>query len=259
MIANHFREHCREIAHWVDWSQTCDQFMAGDPQAEVRGIAVTWLATNARLRRAHELGLNFVISHEGAFYTQYQGTPTGDRHHAEKRRLIEELDITLLRCHDTWDRMPDVGIPDAWARFLGFDSEPRPVESFYKLCLVGPATAGALAETVLTRVRDLGQQTVGLIGGRDTEVSRMAVGTGAITRLAEMAKLGADCVLATDDGLSTTAGGLWSLDLEIPVLVVNHATAELPGMMALAGYIEEQFPGVPVTYLPGEFPYDAVS
>ena len=258
MIANDFREHCRKAAHWVDWSKTCDQFMAGEPEAEVTGIAVTWLATNARLREAHELGLNFVISHEGAFYPQYEGTPTGDRHHEEKRRLIEDLGITLLRCHDTWDRMPEVGIPDAWARFLGFESEPRPVESFYRLCLVGDTTVGALAEAVLVRVRELGQLTVGLIGDPATAVSRMAVGTGAITRLGEMAKLRADCVLATDDGLSTTASGLWSLDLGIPVLVVNHATAELPGMMAMVGYIEQHFPGVPVEYLPGEFPYPVV-
>lgn len=259
MTPNDFREHCREVGHWVDWSRTCDQFMAGDPGAEVRGIAVTWLATNARLREASDLGLNFVVAHEGAFYPSYQGTPTGDRHHAGKRRLIEDLGITLLRCHDTWDRMPEVGIPDAWATFLGYESEPRPVESFYKVCLVGDTTAEALAETVLSRVRSLGQQTVGLIGDPGAAVSRMTVGTGAITRLGEMAELGADCILATDDGLSTTAGGLWSLDLGIPVLVVNHATAELPGMMAMVGYIEQHFPGVPVTYLPGEFPCPVVS
>ena len=82
----------------------------------------------------------------------------------------------------------------------------------------------------------------------------MAVGTGAITRLDEMAELGADIILATDDGIQTTSSGLWSLDLDIPVLVVGHATAELPGMEARAGYVRERFPGVPVEYLPGEFP-----
>ena len=252
--ASDFRAHCKTVAHWVDWSKTCDQFMAGDPGGDVKGIAVTWLATNRRLREAAEMGLNFVIAHEGAFYPQYANTPSGDRHHAEKRQLIEDLGVTLFRCHDTWDRMPDVGIPDAWARFLGFDTEPRPVESFYRICLVGDMTLEQLAGRVLERTRELGQEALRIVGDAVTNVSRMAVGTGAITRLAEMHGLKPDVILATDDGISTTASGLWASDLGIPLIVVNHATAELPGMMAMVGYIQEQFPGVPVRYLPGDFP-----
>jgi len=254
MKASDFLAHCRHVAHWVNWDKTCDQFMAGDPDAEVRGIAVTWLATNNRLREAAERGLNFVIAHEGAFYPQYANTPSGDRHHAEKRQLVEERGITLLRCHDTWDRMPDVGIPDAWAQFLGFETEPRPVGSFYRICLVGDLTLEQLARCVLERTRGLGQEALRIVGEPSTRASRMAVGTGAITRLAEMHELRPDVILATDDGISTTASGLWSSDLGIPLIVVNHATTELPGMMAMVGYIEKRFPNIPVTYLPGDFP-----
>ena len=103
-------------------------------------------------------------------------------------------------------------------------------------------------------MRPLDEQAVRVVGDPAAKVSRMAVGTGAITRLAEMHALAPDVVLATDDGISTTAAGLWSLDLGIPMLVVNHATAELPGMMALVGYVERHFPGIPAQYLPGEFP-----
>ena len=254
MRARDFLDHCRQIAHWVDWEDTRDQFMAGDPDAEVRGIATTWLATNAVLREAASQGLNFVIAHEGAFYPTYQDTPSGERHHKGKRGAIEELGITLMRCHDTWDRMPDVGIPDAWAQFLGFPAESRPVESFHKVCLVGDRTLDDVAGLVLGKVRPLGEEAVRVVGDPEARVGRMAVGTGAITRLPEMHALGADVALVTDDGVSTTAAGLWSLDLGIPLLVVNHATAELPGMMAMVGYIEQQFPGVPVRYLPCGFP-----
>ena len=132
--------------------------------------------------------------------------------------------------------MPDVGIPDAWTTFLGFPSEPRPVDSFYRLCHVGSCSLQDAAECVLDRVKSLGQHTVQMVGDADTPVSRMAVGTGAITRLPEMFELGPDLLLVTDDGISSTASGLWSLDLGVPMLIVNHATAELPGMMAMVGY-----------------------
>ena len=188
----------------------------------------------------------------------YQGTESGDRHHAQKRRLIDELGLTLMRCHDTWDRMPEVGIPDAWTDFLGFPAEPRPVKSFHRICLVDGRTVEEVARAVLERVRTLGQETVGVVGDRRARVHRLAVGTGAITRLPAMHELGADIVLATDDGISTTSGGLWSLDLGVPMLVVNHATAEVPGMQAMVGYIRRHFPGVPVEYLDCGFPYPVV-
>jgi putative NIF3 family GTP cyclohydrolase 1 type 2 len=259
MKAVEFRRHCEQVAHWVDWSKTVDQFMHGDPEVDVRGIATTWLATNACLREAARRGLNFVIAHEGAFYPQYSGTPSGDRHHAQKRHLLDELGLTLLRCHDTWDRMPEVGIPDAWTTFLGFPAEPRPVESFYRICLVEGRTVEEVAQAVLERVRPLGQETVGFVGDRRARVHRLAVGTGAITRLPAMHALGADIILATDDGISTTSSGLWALDLGVPMLVVNHATAEVPGMQAMVGYIRQHFPGVPVAYLDSGFPYPVVT
>lgn len=254
MRAGDFLEHCRQVAHWVNWDKTVDAFMAGNPEARVHGIATTWLATNARLCDAAQKGLNFVIAHEGAFYPTYAASELGRRHHAEKRALIEGLGLTLMRCHDTWDRMPGVGIPDAWAAWLGFPSEPRPAESFYKVCLVEGRTLDQLACEVLAKVRPLGQERIEVMGDPERPVRRMAVGTGAITRLDKMAALGADVILATDDGIHTTDSGLWSWDLGIPVLVVGHATAELPGMQAMVGYLREQFPGVPVEYLPGEFP-----
>jgi len=246
------------VANWVDWDKTVDQFMHGDPEAEVKGIAVTWLATDAIIREAAQLGLSFVISHEGAFYPQFEDSGSGRRHHAAKHELMDDLGITLMRCHDTWDRMPEYGIPDAWADFLGFPVEPRPVESFYKVCDVAGLTVQGVAKAVLDKVRPLGETMVRVMGDIQKRVSRLAGGTGAISRLAAMHELGADVLLATDDGIQTTAGGLWSLDLDIPVLIVNHATAELPGMIALARYLEQQFPGVPVKYLPGGFPCPVV-
>ena len=42
------------------------------------------------------------------------------------------------------------------------------------------------------------------------------------------------------------------------MLVVNHATAEVPGMQAMVGYIGQHFPGVPVEYLDSGFPYPVV-
>ena len=111
------------------------------------------------------------------------------------------------------------------------------------------------ANRILEKVRPLGQDTVLMLGDRHKRVGRMAVGTGAITHLPSMYELNADLILATDDGINFWDGGLWAVDLGIPLLIVNHATAEKPGIQAMAGYLGKKFPGVRVGYLDVEFPY----
>jgi putative NIF3 family GTP cyclohydrolase 1 type 2 len=166
--------------------------------------------------------------------------------------------MTLLRCHDTWDRMPEFGIPDAWARFLGFSSEERPVESFYKTCLLDSITVKRAAELIAERVRVLGQEVVLVFGDQDRIVNRMVVGTGAITRFPRMYELKPDLILATDDGMKSYAGWLWAADLDIPIIIVNHATSEKPGMMAMVEYLGTVFDDVPIEYIDVGAPYTAV-
>lgn len=249
-----FLEHCRGVGIWVNWADTKDVVLHGDPDRETERVAVTWLATDAVLKKASENGCGLVVSHEGAFYPSFQGTPSEDKHLTEKRRLMDDLGITLVRCHDTWDRMPDWGVCDRWAEYLEYPAEPRPVESFYRMCRIPDLTVEQVGRGLLKKVRPLGQNAVGLIGRGDKRIKQMVVGTGAISRLPDMYEVGADLILATDDGIHSTYCGLWSLDLDVPVLVVNHATAELPGMMALADYIQETFTGVEATYIPCGFP-----
>lgn len=258
MKAREVLEHFRGVGTWVDWIGTCDQFLHGDPEAQVTGIAVAWIPTNEAIRRAAQMGCSLFITHEPAFYPGYEHTATGERLIQAKKDLLDESGITLMRCHDTWDRLPDVGIPDAWAAFLGFETEARPVECYYRTCLVGDLTVEDLARRILRKVRGLGQDTVLIFGDRARKVKRMAVGTGAITYLPHMHELNPDAILATDDGINSYTGGLWAADLDIPLLVVNHATAEKPGMQAMAKYLMQAFPGVSAEYVDVEFPYTSV-
>jgi aminopeptidase C len=98
-----------------------------------------------------------------------------------------------------------------------------------------------------------------VFGDKSKRVRRLVVGTGAITFLPSMYDLKANAILATDDGMNSWNGGLWSADLGVPVLVVNHATAEKPGMQAMAGYLGKVFPGTPVEYVDVELPYSTIT
>lgn len=45
MEAKQVMEHFREVGTWVNWEETCDQFLHGNPNVEVKGIAMAWIAT----------------------------------------------------------------------------------------------------------------------------------------------------------------------------------------------------------------------
>src|SRR5260370_934516 len=53
----------------IPWmQQTVDTFKAGNPETEVKGIAVTMMATLDVLQRAAAAGQNLVIHHEPTFF-----------------------------------------------------------------------------------------------------------------------------------------------------------------------------------------------
>ena len=263
MKAIRLMEHFQEVGTWVNWDKTCDKFLHGDPGTEVKGIATTWMATKKVVEQAAAKDLDLIISHEPLFFGSgpphgLGGTLAGDKIMAQKRALLDQSGITVMRCHDVWDRIPGFGIPDAWAEFLGFPTEPRPLESFNKVCLTGTMTLEEVGRRVLEKVKQLGQDWVLLFGDRKKAIKRMAVGTGAITRLPEMLELDIDLALLTDDGMNTWMGGYFSADSGFPLLIVNHATSEKPGMRKMAGYLKGIFPDLPVEYIDVEFPWRLV-
>nr|MDO8108647.1 Nif3-like dinuclear metal center hexameric protein [Candidatus Sigynarchaeota archaeon] len=111
---------------------------------------------------------------------------------------------------------------------------------------VKPVPFDDLARRILKRVRMLGQDVVHVIGDPGKKVSRIALGTGAITNYRQMHQLGADVLLLTDDGTRLWESAQWSEDTGVPVIIVNHATAEEPGVRELARYVQRTFLHVPV-------------
>jgi putative NIF3 family GTP cyclohydrolase 1 type 2 len=238
---------------WVDWEDTTDGFVAGDPGEDVRRIGVMWMGTRAALQEALARGCNLCVVHEPVYFAgQGEGEVmlrfVGMR---EKQAWIERQGLSILRCHDLWDQMPGIGIPDSWAGTLGL-SQPILADGFDRVFRLEGEMAGSIAQRVAAAVRPLGQEAVELLGDPERPVRRLALGTGAITRFTRFVeRYGADMAICTDDGFTYWREGGVALDLGVPVVVVNHVVSELPGMQSLARYLAERFPGVPVEYIGG--------
>jgi putative NIF3 family GTP cyclohydrolase 1 type 2 len=203
------------------------------------------------LERAHELGCNLFITHEPTFFSGHDDEEQIFRFPGvrAKRRWIEECGLVVLRCHDVWDQLPGIGIPDSWAELLGF-RQPIAAEGYYRLFDVRGQTARAIALRVAQRTKEFGQDAVEVVGPLDTAVSRLAIGTGAITPFPHfLDAFQADAAICTDDGFTYWHAGALAIDLGIPVIVVNHAVSELHGMRLLAAHLAQRFPSVPVHHI----------
>jgi putative NIF3 family GTP cyclohydrolase 1 type 2 len=241
-------EYLKETAYWNNWSQTVDGFLWGNPDQELTGIAVCWCSKRPQIQDALDRGCNLYITHEPlysyAHHNQYEHPLE-----AEKTKVLRESRIVVYRCHDVLDMFPEIGIPDSWAKLLGLQGPPASTRNYYRSYdLKEGTTARSLAEELLSKVAEVGQEVIHIVGPEDKEASRVVVGTGAITNFRVMAQMG-DLLIITDDGTRLWESAQWSVDTGTPMIVVNHATAEEPGLKALAGHLSDNL-DVPVHFIP---------
>ncbi len=245
---------------WVNPERTVDTFKAGDPSLVVKGIAVAWMSYFDSLRKARELGCNLFITHEPTYYnhTDQDESVFAFEIAREKRAFLQQSGMALIRCHDVWDRVDRIGIRDAWAAFLGLENEvettppvdPSKGRPYCGVYQIPSLTAGEFAQKVAAKVAPLGQEAVQLVGPADKQIRTVAVGTGAATPFGHMFKdLKADLAVCSDDGFNFWRDGSMAIDMQYPVVVVNHACSEEVGMKRLAEHLSEKFPQTTVRHI----------
>jgi len=252
MNTNDIREHLLSKAPWVDRSKTVDTVKAGDPTREVRTVAVGWIACIENLRAAVELGADLFVTHEPTFWEhgpieeKFRTVPPG----LAKQRLLDESHLVVLRCHDTWDSWPGIGIRDSWASWLGLTQiaaeGEHPWHAAYE---IEPTPLRDFARHVAKRAAALGEDSVRVMGDGDRIVCRPAVGVGCGGPDKDMIDRGADVLIVCYDG-----AGYWNTrqrlgELGAAVLCVEHGTSEIPGMQNLAAYLRQTFGDLTVHHL----------
>jgi len=234
--------------------RTCDGFKFGSPQAAVTGIATMWMAVPENIRRAAELGCNLIITHEPTFYNHWDDTEgfAEDRAYRDKVALLEKTAMTVIRIHDLWDRFPEFGIHDSWARRLGLSNVVDRDEK-HTLFEIEPATLGDFAHRVKDR---MGVAGVRFAGPAEKLVRYVTLGVGAwggIGNLKACMKLGTDVFVTGETVEWQTVR--FALESDLAMVVVGHNNSEEFGMQAMAEFLSRKFPELHVEYVPTADPY----
>lgn len=261
MNAIDIHQHFMSMADWLNPAQTVDKIIIGDPEREISKTAVTWISSFSAIRAAVNQGCQMLITHEPTFWshtnelessTQWQPGSLIYDIGTRKKQFIEANGLVILRLHDTWDRMPGIGIPWAWANFLEFG--PRPTQ----ICELGcqhrydmePVSLDDLARHIASKTATIGESHVEVVGDGGMMVSKIGLGTGCICHIHVYREMGCDVSVIVDDGTYYWHDIQMAADDDHPIICVNHATAEEPGMVTLTKYVNDTFPGVTAVHLP---------
>ena len=254
MKVKDINEYFLSRADWVDRSRTVDCVKAGgDPEEDVDRCVVAWIPSFEALRIAAQKGVKLFITHEPTYYGHWDSDPEGSPGAKAKFEFVKKHHITVLRNHDAWDRWPEVGIPWAWADFLGLGNQPAAIgaNGYQHRYDIQPVSFGAFAERVAARTAAIGEPVVEINGDLKQPVSKIGIGTGCGCDVVEyIEKMGCDCCIVCDDGSTSYGSVLYATDKRVPVICVNHCTSEEPGMVSMVKYINEKIDGLTAEHIP---------
>ena len=235
---------------WVNWNQSRDIVLFGETNYEINKIGICWMMTNKALAKAIKEKVNFIITHETAFYEAATAPRRLFYESAQKKKeLLKQNNICLYRCHDVWDKIPKVGIADVWSKVIDLPFEPRELTSYNSYAKFSPMSIQEIALKISKALTPYGQDCVQIYGDPKRLITSLVIGTGAAIDINTMLQPGVDAVVISEDGSLTTQDVQYCLDNDIGVIRVNHAQSEIPGMHSMVAYLQEKFL-LDVIYLP---------
>ena len=234
---------------------TVDTLKFGDPNMEVKGIAVTFMATQQVIEQAISLGINLLITHEAIFYSHMDNIEIVEESevYLKKRRLIEESGIAIYRIHDYIHKYQPDGIMVGLIKELGWEKYVEKHLPTSTIVNIPSRSVREIAEYIKEKLRIKFVRTVGDLEGKCTRIGLLAGyrGGGALS-----------IPLYDNEDLDLIISGEGP-EWETPefvrdavyqgkrktLMVLGHAESEASGMKYLAECMKTIFPGIPVHFI----------
>ena len=154
---------------------TCDIVQYGDPDKECTGVVTTCAPTAAVIKKAAELGYNFVLGHEPLFFDGWDKTDwlADDQTFLAKKKLLDETGIVVYRDHDHMHAQRPDGIFSGLTKKLGWEKY-LVTDGYMPGCIYEfPATTVAAVADHLAQTLHIDGMRI--VGDPDMEVTRAGV------------------------------------------------------------------------------------
>jgi putative NIF3 family GTP cyclohydrolase 1 type 2 len=242
---------------------TVDRLIVGDPNQEVRGIGVTFMATADVIRRAAARGINTIITHEPSFFTHNDRIEWAAENPVVqgKLRLIADTGIAIMRFHDyTHALKPDL-IYEGMIREMGWETYVSAGDQ-HIFDLPG-WSIGELARNLKAK---LGIPRIRLVGNEHTFCKRagfflgaLSLGYGPEEVLSQLMQTENLDVLLCGEMLEWTtcayARDAGFLGINRALLILGHNRSEEGGMKQLVPWLKPLCGGLPIQFVEAGDPF----
>ncbi len=247
----------------IDENTTRDKVLYGDTDKECTGIVTTIYPSINVIKKAHQLGANFIISHEACFWNHGDHTDWlyDNNTFQYKKQLLDETGITVWRDHDyihsgVWHdgRYVD-GIFFGLTKELGWLDYVQGDTARPHLYKIPKTPVQDLAQYVMEKLNLNGLKTMGDMEGTSEIVYIPGHIIGGVDNkeLSTIEENNVDTVLAMEITDFTVA--IYVRDSAMAgrnkrVLAAGHFNIEEPGMKWLAEeHLPDLLPGIDINFV----------
>ena len=232
---------------------------AGDADAELHGMVVSFAPSLNVLRKAAASSRNLILSDAHPFYLYdivwstvaskpepVLASPIA----AVKRKLIEENKLAVVRLRTAWEsKMPRVG-PEALAAHLGWTHEAaNSAAADFVVCSIPRTTLDALTEAIRNRAQ---LQGLRVVGTSNQPIARIAVANGMVSpaKIGRMlADPAVDAIVAGE--VIEWEGGPYMEDViasgrAAGLILIGYAASQEPLTPRVASWARSVLPNLPI-------------
>lgn len=256
----------QEMCLGAKFEKTCDIISIGNKDNRVSGIVTTFMATFDVIKKATQLGANFIITHEPTWFTGDDRIDwcENDSIYIAKKKYIEENNITIWRLHDHMHIGSDVDyIYEGLIEKLGWREYLRMDEASPWIYEIPTITLGELCQFFKQK---LAMETIQIIGNPKMPIKRVGilVGGGSLGLGVEempmqvMERNNLDLIIAgdiTEWTICAYINDAYQMGFNRAMLTLGHERSEEAGMEYLAKWLKTKIDNMPITFVDAKEPF----
>jgi putative NIF3 family GTP cyclohydrolase 1 type 2 len=231
---------------------TVDTLKAGSPDTVVTGIVTAMFATIDVIRKAIDLGANFIIAHEPTFYNHVDATDwlKNDDVYQYKIDLLNKHNIAVWRNHDTIHTLKPDGVTKGvleqleWQQYAGRDI---PNILTFPTTSLKDLVAHAKDKLHIEKVRYIGDPAQSC-----TKVLFMPGAAGGTRQIQSIGKIKPDVMICGEISEWETAEYVRDARAKgdnISLVVLGHIASEEPGSEFMLQWLKEHIPAIKSTHI----------
>ena len=242
-----------KISMGIEWRETAiDDFLFGDPDIELKNIAVAMMATQEVLEKAVKKGCNLIITHEPLFYNHHHKFENllDDVVYKTKDAYLRKNQLCVFHLHDNLHNKHFDFIDAGMAKKL--DWEKYRVGSSYKNFRMPEVT---LKHIFSDLKENLQPTAIRYVGDKDTVYENIVVSWGFL-----MMENGVELINSYENSvLITGETHEWEfveymhdanqMGLKKALIITGHIPSEACGVEFFCNYLQEKFASLSILYI----------